>query len=88
VEIMMTSKLFKSGPIKSGLAVSVLMVAGGFAHAADVNLSAGPTTAKLPDGQSVPMWGYSCGAVVAGSTATCAKLNPAAGTNWCHPAPT
>ena len=35
------------------------------------------TTATLPDGQIVPMWGYSC-QPVAGSTATCAPLNPAA----------
>ena len=28
----------------------------------------------LPDGSSVPMWGYSCGAAVAGSTATCAQV--------------
>ena len=32
----------------------------------------------MPDGSAVPMWGYSCGAVVGGSTATCAKSNPAA----------
>src|SRR5438045_8794189 len=42
-----------------------------------VNLTAAPTTTTLPDGQSVPMWGYSC-ANVAGSAATCAPLNPAA----------
>ena len=42
-----------------------------------VNLTAGPTTATLPDGSAVPMWGYSCGTAVAGSTATCAALNPA-----------
>src|SRR6516165_2228032 len=45
-----------------------------------VNLTAGPAIATLPDGQQVRMWGYSCGAAVtAGSTATCAALNPAAG---------
>src|SRR2546430_9343797 len=44
-----------------------------------VNLTAGPATATLPDGSAVPMWGYSCGTAVSGSTATCAKLNPAAG---------
>src|ERR1700704_2195504 len=44
-----------------------------------VNLTAGPATATLPDGSAVPMWGYSCGTAVVGSTATCAKLNPAAG---------
>src|SRR2546430_2417046 len=43
------------------------------------NLTAGPATATLPDGSAVPMWGYSCGTAVSGSTATCAKLNPAAG---------
>jgi len=47
-----------------------------------VNLSAGPANAVLPDGSSVPMWGYSCGALVSGSTATCAALNPAAGGMW------
>ena len=46
-----------------------------------VNLTAGPATATLPDGSTVPMWGFSCGAAVAGSTATCANLNPTA-TGW------
>ena len=36
----------------------------------------------MPDGSIVPMWGYSCGAVVTGSTATCAALNPAAAGGW------
>jgi hypothetical protein len=45
-----------------------------------VNLTAGPANATLPDGSVVPMWGYSCTALAAGvtSTATCAPLNPAA----------
>src|SRR5256885_7836804 len=43
-----------------------------------VNLTAGPTTITLPDGTVVPMWGYSCGTVVTGGTATCALLNPLA----------
>ena len=29
----------------------------------------------LPDGSSVPMWGYTCGGAVGGSTATCAAAN-------------
>ena len=41
-----------------------------------VQLTAAPTSTTLPDGTVVPMWGYSCGIVVVGSTATCAKLNP------------
>ena len=46
-----------------------------------VNLTAAPSSVTLPDGSSVPMWGYSCGTTVGGSTATCAKLNPTA-TGW------
>src|SRR3954470_24288330 len=42
-----------------------------------VNLTAGPANTTLPDGSAVPMWGYSCGTAVLGSTATCAALNPA-----------
>ena len=46
-----------------------------------VNLTAGPATATLADGSQVPMWGYSCGTVVSGSTATCnlLKANTLAG---------
>ena len=40
-----------------------------------INLSAGPATTTMPDGTVVPMWGYSCGAAVTGSTATCAPLS-------------
>ena len=47
-----------------------------------VNLTAGPANATMPDGSSVPMWGYSCGAPVSGSTATCSALNTAPGTTW------
>jgi hypothetical protein len=39
-----------------------------------VNLTAGPATATLPDGKAVPMWGYSCDATQPASTATCAAL--------------
>ena len=78
----MRSNLFKSGLIKSGLAASILLLAGGAAFAQTVNLTAGPSTAPLPDGSAAPMWGYSCGAVVATGGATCAALNPTAGAAW------
>src|SRR5260370_39598668 len=56
---------------------TVLLLGAGVAGAQQVvNLTARPATATLPDGSAVPMWGYSCGAVVSGSTATCAALNP------------
>ena len=71
-------------PIQSTLktavtAATVFLLGASIALAQQqVNLTAGPTSITLPDGSNVPMWGYSCGAVVNGSTATCAKSNPAA----------
>ncbi len=63
-------------------AVAVLLLGAGMAVAQQqVNLTAGPATIVLPDGSTVPMWGYSCGAAVAGSTATCNASNPTA-TGW------
>jgi hypothetical protein len=63
------------------LAVTVFLLGVGSAVAQQqVNLSAGPTTLTMPDGSSVPMWGYSCGALVAGSKATCSALNSTANT--------
>ncbi|HTY98756.1 MAG TPA: Ig-like domain-containing protein, partial [Rhodocyclaceae bacterium] len=67
--------------IKSGLVASVLLLAGGAWAQQQVNLAAGPSSLTLPDGSNVPMWGYSCGTAVTGSTATCAALNPKA-TGW------
>src|SRR5215469_13255008 len=70
--------------LKATLKVASLLFFGAvaaFGQNQQLNLTAGPSTATLPDGTAVPMWGYSCGAAVAGSTATCAKLNPNA-TGW------
>src|SRR2546430_261495 len=72
----------KASLIRSGLAAAVLLVAAGPAFAqTTVGLTAAPTQAVLPDGQSVPMWGYTCDAasVTAG---TCVAANPNAGANW------
>src|SRR6516165_10358244 len=72
----------RANRLKAGLFASVLLLAGGPAYAQQqVNLSAAPDTLTMPDGSAVPMWGYHCGPTVAGSTATCAKLNPTA-TGW------
>jgi len=71
--------------LKTALVASAFLLAGGVAHAQQqVNLTAAPTQTALPDGNSVPMWGYSCGSAVSGSTATCAPLNAvaAAAGNW------
>src|SRR5437879_2397727 len=70
----MRSFKFKSALIKSGLAASVLLA--GSASFGQVSLTAGPVNTVLPDGTTVPMWGYSCTAATAPTT--CAALNPAA----------
>jgi hypothetical protein len=51
----------KVSQLLSGLAASVLLLAS-HASLADnvVSLAAGPTTTTLPDGQVVPMWGFTC----------------------------
>src|SRR5580692_3620203 len=73
---------------KTAARVMSLLLFGAVASFAQqqVNLTAGPSNAVLPDGSSVPMWGYTCAGatVIASSTATCAPLNPAAAAlgNW------
>src|ERR1700704_5783458 len=75
----MRSVNFKSALIKSGLTASVLLLASGAALGQQqVSLTAGLGVATMPDGTFVPMWGYTCGAAVAGSTASCLPLNPVA----------
>ena len=64
--------------LKAAVVLSALLL---FAAAAafgqqQINLTVAPTTATMPDGTIVPMWGYFCGTSVAGSTATCSSLNP------------
>ena len=81
----MRPNTFESMLIKAALVASALLLGSGAAFAQQqINLSAGPATATLPDGQAVPMWGYSCGVAVATNsapTATCAPFNPAAAAN-------
>ncbi len=81
----MKSKTLKTNLNTAALAVVFLLLGAYAAVAAQqVNLTAGPTSLTMPDGSTVPMWGYSCGATVGGSTATCANLNgsPTTSTSW------
>jgi hypothetical protein len=75
---------FKSQLSKSGLAATVLLLGSGAVFAQQqINLTAGPANAVMPDGSTVPMWGYSCDSTqVNTSLAKCAALNPNAGSNW------
>jgi hypothetical protein len=63
---------------------AVLLLGAGFATAQtqQINLTAAPTIAIMPDGNTVNMWGYTCGLVVSGSTATCAAANSNTGAGW------
>src|ERR1700694_5478068 len=74
----MRSNNSKSVLKHAGIAAAILLLASGAAFAQQqVNLTAGSATTTLPDGTVVPMWGYTCGAVVTGSTASCTALNKA-----------
>src|SRR5689334_22207768 len=79
----MPSNYLKAGLKTAVMAVTLLLGVGLSWGQQQVNLTAAATTVTLPDGSTVPMWGYSCGAAVSGSTATCASLNPSAATgSW------
>jgi hypothetical protein len=68
---------------KAVLGATVLLLGASFASAQNViNLSAGPQTATLPDGSTVPMWGYSCGAPVPGSPNLCFPFTSTSGGAW------
>lgn len=66
--------------VKTGLAASILLMASCASFAQSVNLTASATSTTLPDGQVVPMWGYTCTGTTA--PAACKGLNPNAGTSW------
>jgi hypothetical protein len=75
----MPSLELKPSFLKSALAATALLLGSGAALAQQqINLTAGFANATLPDGNQVPMWGYTCGIIVSGSQATCAAANPAA----------
>src|SRR5260221_2406707 len=73
----------KSTLNKAVLAVTILLLGASASFAQTVNLTAGSSNAVLPDGQLVPMWGYTCSAAAV-APATCAALNPnaAVATPW------
>src|SRR5215831_15977675 len=76
----MQTKNFKAILKNAARVLAILPFAAATFGQQTINLTVGPTTTTMPDGTTVPMWGYSCGTPVTGSTATCAALNPAAAT--------
>ncbi len=88
----MDTNLSKPSLFKAGIAACAFLLASGAAMAqSSVTLTAGPTSTTLPDGQAVPMWGYTCGdalaAPIASVNATCTAMNGSAqsGTAWQPP---
>src|SRR5437764_10840283 len=73
----MQSTFMKATLNKAALAVTILLLAAAVCSAQTVNLTAGryPNTV-LPDGTTVPMWGFACDAVnLPTGNATCAALS-------------
>jgi hypothetical protein len=59
--------------LKAAVLISTfLLCAVAMSFGQQVNLTAGPTTVTLPDGTTVPMWGYTCGTA---TVASCAPLS-------------
>jgi hypothetical protein len=77
----MQSRTLKTILKAAVLGAAALLLTAGASFAQSVNLTAGPTSVTLPDGQVVPMWGYTCTAT-SDPTVTCAALNSHAGTGW------
>src|SRR6202049_4300118 len=62
------------------VAVTVLLLGAAMCLGQSVNLTAGSSNAAMPDGQLIPMWGYTCTGAVA--PASCAASNPNPGGSW------
>src|SRR6266481_4799886 len=58
----MRSNTLKVTLTKAALVVTVLLLGVGVAFAQSISLTAAPSNASLPDGNIVPMWGYTCSA--------------------------
>jgi len=88
----MNSSVLKSALRMSRVAASLVLLASGAVMAqSSVTLRAGPSTTTLPDGQAVPMWGYTCGDVLAtpvpsvGATCTAMNGSTQSATTWQPP---
>ena len=58
----------------TAVVVTILLFAAGLFGQQAINLTALQQTTTLPDGATVPMWGWQCGAIVTGTAATCTAL--------------
>src|SRR6267378_2019903 len=80
----MRSNSLKATLKTAALAVTILLLTAGVSFAQTVNLRAQATTTTLPDGQTVPMWGFTC--LDSGAAgATCTPLNTKLTGGWAPP---
>lgn len=80
----MQSTFMKTILNKGAVAVTILLLAAAVCSAQSVSLIAGRQNTTLPNGTSVPMWGFSCDTVtLPAGNATCAALNKSSG--WAPP---
>src|SRR5882762_10184330 len=80
----MRSNSLKATLKTAALAVTILLLTAGVSFAQTVNMRAQATTTTLSDGQTVPMWGFSC--LDAGTLgATCTALNTKLNGGWAPP---
>jgi len=79
--------LSKPSPLTSSIAASLLaLLSSGAALAQNsVTLTASPTSTTLPDGQVVPMWGYTCSSPSTGVACTALNGTAQSGTTWQPP---
>src|SRR5258705_133524 len=64
--------------LRTAVLVATFLLLGARLAVAQVNLTAAPTTLVTPDGATLQMWGYTCGAATG---ASCVKLNTSL-TGW------
>jgi len=85
----MRSNYMKTTLNAAALAAAVLLAAPGVSSAQTVNLTAARQSTTLPDGNPVPMWGWTCGAITQGATGTttCTSLSYTNGAGAVQPAP-
>ena len=60
----MHTNYFKAILKRTARGLAILSFATAAYGQQQINLTAAPTTATMPDGTAVPMWGYKCGALV------------------------
>jgi hypothetical protein len=87
----MSATTFKTTLMKAGFVAALLLGSSGALAQSTVTLTAAPQSATLPDGQVVPMWGYTCGDSLQTPSpsvnATCTAMNgtPQSGAAWQPP---